>query len=68
MPIYENWPSKMIFLGQGILITKMDLKRNLRRIMKNHAADPETGLLTNSILKSYGRATAMPTALELKKI
>ena len=32
---------------------------------KNHAADPEIGFLTKSIFKRYGRAEAMPTALEL---
>ena len=30
------------------------------------AADPEIGFLTKTILKPYGRAAAMPTALELK--
>ena len=39
---------------------------NLRIITKNHAADPEIGFLTKSIPKPYGRATAMPTAWELK--
>ena len=29
-------------------------------------ADPEIGFLTKSILKPYGRATAMPPAWELK--
>ena len=40
---------------------------NLRIIAKNHVADPEilVGLLTKSISKPYGRATAMPTAWEL---
>ena len=32
---------------------------------KNHAVDPEKGFLTKSILKPYGRATAMPSAWEL---
>ena len=35
-------------------------------IKKNHAADPEKGILTKSISKPYGRETAMPTAWELK--
>ena len=35
---------------------------NLRIITKNHAVDPEIGLLTKSILKPYGRAAAMPTS------
>ena len=39
---------------------------NLRIITKNHAADPEIGFLAKSISKPYGRATAMPTAWELK--
>ena len=38
---------------------------NLRIITKHHAADPEIGFLTKSILKPYGRAAAMPTAWEL---
>ena len=33
--------------------------------MKNHAADPEIGLLKKLISKLYGRATAMPQAQEL---
>ena len=40
---------------------------NLRIIMKNHAADTEIEFLTKSISKPNGRATAMPTAWELKK-
>ena len=43
----------------------MAVKRNLRIIMKNHAADPEKGFLAKSITKPNGRATAMPTAWEL---
>ena len=39
---------------------------NLRIITKNHAADSEIGFLTKSILKPYGRATALPTAWEIK--
>ena len=38
---------------------------HLRIITKNHAAYPETGFLTKSISKPYGRATAMPPAWEL---
>ena len=38
---------------------------NLRIITKNHAADPEIGLLAKLISKSNGCATAMPTAWEL---
>ena len=48
-----------------ILIFKMELKRNLRIITKNHAANPEKGFLAKSISKSNGYATAMPTAWEL---
>ena len=40
----------------------MDVKRNLRIITKDHAADPEIGFLTKSISI---RATAMPPAWEL---
>ena len=46
----------------------MDVKMNFRIITKNRAADPEIGFLTKSILKSYGRATAMPTAWKLRTI
>ena len=35
---------------------------------ENHAADPEIGFLTKSISKLNGRATAMPTAWELRFI
>ena len=34
-------------------------------LMQNGEADPEIGFLTKSILKPYGRATAMPTAWDL---
>ena len=44
----------------------MGEKMNLRIITKNHAADPEIGFLTKSISKPNGRATVMPTALDLK--
>ena len=43
----------------------MAVKMNSRIITKNYAADPEIGFLANSILKSNGCATAMPTAWEL---
>ena len=46
----------------------MGVKMNLRIITKNHAPDPEIGILTKSISKAYGRATAKPTAWELKEI
>ena len=41
---------------------------NFRIIMKNRAAYTEIGFLTKSILEPYGRATAMPTAWELKRL
>ena len=68
--VYENRTSKMIFLVSRnlfawILISKIGVKINLKIITKNHAADPEIGFLTKSISKPYGRATAMPPALEL---
>ena len=44
----------------------MGVKMNLRIITKNHAADPEIGFRTKSISKPYGRATAMPSAWELR--
>ena len=71
MLVYENRAPKMNFFWcQGIfftwtLIQKMAAKMNLRRITKNHAADPEKGFLAESISKPNGRATAMPTAWEL---
>ena len=43
----------------------MGVEINLKIITKNHAADPEKRFLTKSISKPNGRATAMPTALEL---
>ena len=43
----------------------MGVKINLKIITKNHAADPEKRFLAKSILKPYGRATALPTAWEL---
>ena len=43
----------------------MGVKMKLSIITKNHATDPEIGFLTKSILKPYGRATAMPPAWEL---
>ena len=44
---------------------KMAEKINSRIITKNHAADPGIGFLTKSILKPFGRATAMATVLGL---
>ena len=44
----------------------MAVKMNSRIITKNHAADPEIWFLTKSISKPYDRATAMPTAWELR--
>ena len=46
----------------------MGVKMNLRIIAKNLAADPEIGFLTKSILKPFGRATALPTAWKLKML
>ena len=43
----------------------MDVKMNLRIITKKHAGDLEIGFLVKSISKPFGRATAMPTSLEL---
>ena len=43
----------------------MDVILNFRIITKNHAADPEEGFVTKSILKPDGRATAMPPVWEL---
>ena len=46
----------------------MGVKMNLRIKTKNRAADPEIRILTKSISKFYGRATAMPPAWELRLI
>ena len=40
----------------------MGVKMNLRIITTYHAGDPKIRFLTKSILKPYGRATAMPPA------
>ena len=68
---YKNRPSEMklfwcheVFFGN--FDSKNGCKMNLRIITKNRAADPAIMFLTKSILRPYGRATAMPTALELK--
>ena len=50
----------------SILILKMDVKMNLRIIIKNNPADPEIGFLPKSISKPNGCATAIPTALKLR--
>ena len=52
----------------SIFILKMVVKMNLRILTKNHAADPEIGFLTKSILKPYGRVAAMPTAWDSKNV
>ena len=44
------------------MISKMDVKMNLRIITKNHEPDPEIGFLRKSISKPLGRAAAMPPA------
>ena len=44
----------------------MAVKMNSTIITKNHTADQEIGFLAQSISKSNGCATAMPTAWELK--
>ena len=44
----------------------MSVKVNLTIITKNDEADPEIGFLTKSILKPYGRATAIPRAWVLR--
>ena len=43
-------------------ISKIGLIMNLRMITNNLAADPVIRFFTRSILKPYGRGTAMPTA------
>ena len=43
----------------------MGVKINFKIITKNQAADQEKKFLPKSILKPYGRATALPTAWEL---
>ena len=46
----------------------MGFKMNLTIITTYHAADSKIRFLTKSILKPYGRATAMPTVWELKRL
>ena len=70
MLVYENRASKVKFFWcQGIfsliLISKIGVKMNLRIITKFHAADSKIWFLTKSILKPFGRETAMPPAWEL---
>ena len=57
------WCQRIFFMNFDL---KMSVKMNLRIITKNHAADPEIGFLTKLILKPNGRASAIPTAWELK--
>ena len=70
MSIYENRPSKFKFFGIKDFFHDFDFKNgfkmNLRIITKNPVATPEIGFLTKSISKPYDRATALPTAWELK--
>ena len=47
------------------LISKLAVKMNLRIMTKNHGSDSELGFPAQSISKSNGCATAMPTAWEL---
>ena len=44
----------------------MGLKMNLRKITRNHEADPEIEFLTKSIRKPYERVTERPSASELE--
>ena len=44
----------------------MGLKMNLRKITRNHEADPEIEFLTKSIRKPYERVTESPSASELE--
>ena len=49
---------------------KTDFKngcKNLKIITKNLANNPEIGILIKSISKSYGHATAMPPAWDLRR-
>ena len=72
MLVHENRALKMNFflVSRNFSFINFDLKMgvkiNMRIITKNHAADPEQGFLKKSISKPYGRATAMPQALELR--
>ena len=58
MSMYKNRPSKMKFFGRKeffseILISKMDVKMNLKIIMKKYAAYPRIGFNTKSTLKQF---------------
>ena len=69
--IIEKRPSKMKFFQcQGIffsqiLISKMDVKMNLRIITKNHAADSKIGSLLKIDFRADWTHESNPTAWEL---
>ena len=50
----------------NFLISKMDLKMNLRIITKNHADDSKIGSLLKIDFKAEWTHESMPTAWELK--
>ena len=65
--VIQNRPSKMKFFGVNefffvILISKMDVKMNLRIITKNHADDSKIGSLLNIDFKAEWTHESMPTA------
>ena len=47
-----------------ILISEIGLKMIFKIASKNHAADPEIGFITKSILMLFGRTVVMLTVLE----
>ena len=54
------------FWCQGILISKIDVKMNLRIITKNHAADSKIGLPLKIDFRADWTHESTPTAWELK--
>ena len=70
MMVIKNRPSKMKFFGvkqffSGILISKMDVKMNLRIITKNLAADSKIGFPLKIDFRADWTHESNPTAWEL---
>ena len=73
MMIIEKRPSKTIFFSvkeffPWILISKMDVKMNLRMITKNHAADSKIGSPLKIDFRANWTHESNPTALELRSL
>ena len=70
MLVYEIRTSKMKFFSQGIFRVNFDLKNGCKNEFKdnNEKSWSRNKILTKSISKLYGRATAMPPAWELTSL